>query len=141
MVSLAWKGISLERRHGSLGFLLLLIVLTVLTGWIYVGMSALAAQYTMDPRYMTKCAVGFSGVLFALKVLANDSDGHFGLFSVPRKMAIWMELLIIQILVPHASLIGHLSGIVAGIGMYMCQYAQSAHATICFVLTQPLATL
>ena len=38
----------------------------------------------------------------------------FGFFSVPRRLAPWAELLIIQLLVPHASFLGHLSGIVAG---------------------------
>ena len=64
---------------------------------------------------MNQCAIGFSGVLFALKVLVNDNDGDFGLFSVPKKMAIWAELLIIQILVPNASFICHLAGILSGI--------------------------
>ena len=59
--------------------------------------------------------MGFSGVIFALKMLAGDSDGDFGLFSVPQSMSIWTELLIIQILVPNSSFVGHLAGILAGL--------------------------
>ena len=59
--------------------------------------------------------MGFSGVIFALKMLAGDSDGDFGLFSVPRSMSIWAELLIIQILVPNSSFVGHIAGILAGL--------------------------
>ena len=71
---------------------------------------------------MNQCAVGFSGVLFALKVLVNhvharpphEMTNTFG-FDIPRKAAIWAELLIIQLLVPKASFLGHLAGILAGI--------------------------
>ena len=66
--------------------------------------------------------MGFSGVLFALKVLVNHfhADSHsattntFG-FDIPRKAAIWTELIIIQLLVPKASFLGHLAGILAGL--------------------------
>ena len=115
MVSFAWKGIRLEKRFGSFGFLMLLVLLTGLTGVIYAGLCIAVAEHFKDSSFINQCAVGFSGVLFALKVLANEGDGDFGLFSVPRQMAIWAELIIIQILVPNASFIGHLSGIIAGI--------------------------
>ncbi len=117
MVSLAWKGIHLERRHGSIIYAAMLMFFAFATGWIYVGLATMAARIFEDPSYMKQCAVGFSAILFALKVLVNDSDGDFGFFSVPRKMAIWTELLVIQILVPNASFIGHLSGILAGIAV------------------------
>ena len=115
MVSFAWKGIRLERRYGMIGFIFTLALLMAMTGYIYVGICAFIAKYLNDDSYMNQCAIGFSGVIFALKVLANDSDGNFGLFYVPRTMAIWTELLIIQILVPNASFISHFSGILAGI--------------------------
>lgn len=56
----------------------------------------------------------FSGVLFALKVLTTFESGErrqmvHG-FLVPTKWAVWVELLIIHILVPRASFMGHLSG-------------------------------
>ena len=117
MISLAWKGIHLERRYGSIPYAILLAFFTFLTGWIYVGLAVLATRITEDPSYMRQCAVGFSAVLFALKVLVNDSDGDFGFFTVPKKMAIWAELLLIQVLVPNASFIGHLAGILAGIAV------------------------
>ena len=59
--------------------------------------------------------MGFSGVIFALKILVGGSDGDFGLFYVPRSMSIWAELLIIQILVPNSSFVGHVAGILAGL--------------------------
>ena len=115
MMSLAWKGVNLERRYGSLAFLAILILMIGLTGLVYVGLCATIAKNLKDLSYLRQCAVGFSGVLFAMKVLSNDiTDGNFGLFSIPKNLALWAELLIIQILVPNASLIGHLSGIISG---------------------------
>ena len=72
---------------------------------------------------MHQCAVGFSGVLFALKVLVNHyfsdqhQQGETTLFFdiIPKQAAIWMELLIIQLIVPKASFLGHLAGILAGL--------------------------
>ena len=63
-----------------------------------------------DPSYLDQCAVGFSSVIFALKVLVN-SDSVASMLD----MSVWSELLIIQLLVPNASFIGHLAGILAGI--------------------------
>ena len=121
MVSLAWKGIHLERKCGSLAFLTLLVFMIGLTGLVYVGLCATLAKNLKDPSYLRQCAIGFSGVLFSMKVLCNDiSDGNFGIFSVPRNLAIWAELLIIQVLVPNASWIGHLSGIISGVMITYC---------------------
>ena len=47
------------------------------------------------------CAFGFSGVLFALKViLFSSSPGNvsfFGFFTVPTKYAAWVELGLMQV--------------------------------------------
>ena len=78
MVSLAWKGIHLERKCGSLAFLTLLVFMIGLTGLVYVGLCATLAKNLKDPSYLQQCAIGFSGVLFSMKVLCNDiSDGNF----------------------------------------------------------------
>ena len=63
--------------------------------------------------------MGFSSVLFALKVLMHrldegSSEEDFGFFTLPKHLAIWAELAIIQLIVPNASLLGHLAGILTG---------------------------
>jgi len=71
--------------------------------------------------YSHQCAVGFSGVLFAMKVVLNyNSEGYtqyWGL-NIPMKYLAWFELLLIQIVTPNASLLGHLCGILMGL-LYM----------------------
>ena len=68
---------------------------------IFVFFLTQAAAVLLDnSSYYHECAVGFSAVLFALKVVANhgvSGDENFGFFSVPKKMAVWAELLLIQV--------------------------------------------
>lgn len=60
----------------------------------------------------------FLGVLFALKVITTSetSPGTAYIMGlpVPSRYAAWVELILIHILVPNASFMGHLAGILAG---------------------------
>lgn len=123
MASFVWKGISLEKRMGSAKFLYILSVFALLTNTLLVGLDLTLANITEDPSYIYTCAAGFSGVIFALKVLTtyNLPSGVsmvMGIFPVPMKWACWVELILIQLLVPNASFTGHLAGILVGL-MYV----------------------
>ncbi len=94
-VSLLLKGRTLERHLGSFRFLLLLVYLMGLTGVVYVAAAMAASRLTGQPSLERQCVVGFSGVLFALKVLTNhlssspgETETYFG-YDVPRRMAVW----------------------------------------------------
>jgi membrane associated rhomboid family serine protease len=68
-------------------------------------------------------AVGISGVLFALIVLAlemspSDAISFFGLFSLPKKFYPWFLLAVLSLLSPGLSFMGHLAGIVIGYGIF-----------------------
>lgn len=126
MVSLLWKGRRLEPLLGSNRFLLLLGTFTVATSSTMVGLSYLADEmFRFDgASFMNQCAVGFSGVLFALKVLHTTyfpySDHNiFGWLPIPTQYACWAELFLLQMLTPNASFIGHLSGILVGLAYTM----------------------
>ncbi|XP_021355113.1 rhomboid-related protein 4-like, partial [Mizuhopecten yessoensis] len=61
-----------------------------------------------------------TGVLFALKVLVSHYSPRgtqyvMGFIPVPSRMVFWAELVIIQIITPHASFTGHLAGILVGL--------------------------
>ena len=121
MVSLAWKGLEMERRLGSVKYFITLILLTFLSSIFYVILAMVGAEVLEDPTLMTECAIGFSGVLFAMKVVnihhsnqEQERTSFFG-FLVPMRYAVWLELLIIQIMVPKSSFLGHLAGILAGL--------------------------
>ncbi|XP_044058087.1 rhomboid-related protein 4 isoform X1 [Siniperca chuatsi] len=119
MVSFLWKGIRLERRLGGAWFLYLLSVFSLLTGLVYLMLEAVLTELTQDQSYSMACAVGFSGVLFALKVLSNhyhpgDVTYVMG-FPVSNRYASWAELVLIHITSPGTSFIGHLAGILVGL--------------------------
>lgn len=115
MVSFLWKGKRLEKKFGSSYFALLLATFSILTNVILVGMS-----FILEDVYSHQCTIGFSGVIFALKVLtthydANEDAWIFGRIPVPSKYACWIELFVIQMFVPNASFLGHLAGIFTGL--------------------------
>ncbi|XP_077344321.1 rhomboid-related protein 4 [Lithobates pipiens] len=119
MVSLLWKGTKLEQKLGSVSFAVIIAAFSQLIGVVYVLVQLLLAENLHDPSYKMQCAVGFSGVLFALKVLNNHyhpggSSSVFG-FHVPNKYACWAELVAIHLLSPGTSFVGHLSGILVGL--------------------------
>lgn len=123
MASFVWKGISLEKRMSSAKFLYILSVFTVLTNTVLVGLDLALENMTEDDSYIYTCAVGFSGVIFALKVLTtynlpSGTSMVMGIFPVPMRWACWAELILIQLLVPNASFTGHLAGILVGL-MYV----------------------
>jgi len=111
MSSFLLKGAQLEARYGTQRFAVVLVILTALTQAFYVALCVFMGH--------RECGVGFSGVIFALKSVANvdaqDVQQIYG-FSVPTKLAAWAELVLISIMSPHTSFYGHLAGILAGLG-------------------------
>lgn len=121
MISLLWKGTQLETTLGSGKFAAMLAVLLGLSHGLAVASSLLLSFFTHSPASYSSCAVGFSGVLFALKVVLNyNSPSYTNIYGVlvPSRYAAWVELLFIQMFVPGTSFVGHLCGILAGL-IYM----------------------
>ncbi|XP_028816968.1 rhomboid-related protein 4 isoform X1 [Denticeps clupeoides] len=119
MASLLWKGIKLERRLGGAWFAYLLSVFSLLTGSMYLLLEAVLTEVTGDGSYSMQCAVGFSGVLFGLKVVNNyyhpGGVTHVMGFLVSNRYACWVELVLIHIMSPGTSFVGHLAGILVGL--------------------------
>ena len=120
MVSFLWKGRSLEPRLGSSGMLYLISVFSVLTSVTLLILDFCLSVLFNDLSYLHTCAAGFSGVIFALKVvttynLPSGSVTNMFLFNVPSRIAHWVELVVIQLLVPSVSFTGHLAGILVGL--------------------------
>lgn len=120
MASFLWKGRQLERRFGSVYFGFLLTIFTVLTGLVYVAISIALSEIMNDGSYRLTCAVGFSGVIFALKVLVthyspSGTQYLMGFIPVPSKYIFWAELVLIQLITPNVSFVGHLAGILVGL--------------------------
>ncbi|XP_053071849.1 rhomboid-related protein 4 isoform X2 [Acinonyx jubatus] len=119
MASMLWKGINLERRLGSKWFAYVIVTFSLLTGVVYLLLEFALAEFMNEPVFRRNCAVGFSGVLFALKVLNNHyCPGGFANvlgFPVPNRFACWAELVAIHFISPGTSFTGHLAGILVGL--------------------------
>lgn len=119
MASLLWKGINLERKLGGPWFAYLLSVFSLLTGLVYLLLEVALTQITEDATYSLQCAVGFSGVLFGLKVVNNHYDpgrtSYIMGLPIASRYACWAELVLIHIMNPGTSFVGHLAGILVGL--------------------------
>jgi rhomboid domain-containing protein 1 len=121
MISFSVKGRSLEWRFGAAYFACLLGVFTVSCSLAYVAVEYAASVFFDDRHLLDSCAVGFSGVIFALKVLTTHylPGGSFrefgGAVPIPSKYVYWAELAMISLLTPNASFAGHLAGILVGL--------------------------
>lgn len=119
MISFLMKSITLEKRYGSHKLASLLAVFSVLTNIVMLYLNYAAYWFFRDSYYLSSCAIGFSGVVFAVKVLTTHLLPHgrvliMGFIPVPSKYSCWAELILIHILVPNASFNGHLAGIIVG---------------------------
>lgn len=118
MFSFILKGAYLEPIYGTINFVLLLVILSTGCSVMYVSLGYMLMQLTGDYGYFTTCAIGFSATLFALKVIVlceeHDRLHNVSGFIVPSKLSVWVELILIHLLVPNSSFVGHLGGILVG---------------------------
>lgn len=119
MMSLVWKGINLEKELGSVEFSAIVIFSLFASHTLMVVLSYLLLCLSFD-SYLSgydSCSIGFSAVLFSLKYIWNymspEVTNVMGL-SVPSKYAAWLELVLISLVSPNVSFMGHLCGIFAG---------------------------
>jgi rhomboid domain-containing protein 1 len=118
MLSLLWKGIQLELNIGSEVFLKLVAFSILVSHSLVIIITYLCtAVFGFQSSGFRSCAVGFSAVLFSLKYVLNHSatnDTHVMGITLPTKYAAWAELILVYLISPNSSFIGHLCGILAG---------------------------
>lgn len=104
---------------GSLKFAKMVAVLLGLShGLVVIVAKGLDTFADYPDALYSHCAVGFSAVLFALKVVLNwNSPAYTSVYGVlvPARHAAWAELVLVQMFVPGTSFLGHLCGILAGL--------------------------
>eukprot|EP00727_Mastigamoeba_balamuthi_P003615 m51a1_g13250 hypothetical protein (258) ;mRNA; f:294-1719 len=117
-MSSLWSLRFLETLYGPVWYLRVSFFLLVLS----VAMTLVVYKYVL-PRMgfessLQTFSVGYSCVVFGLMTLAHQITGRskvsFLGFSIPLSLMPFGALLLTQLLVPNASLTGHLSGIVLG---------------------------
>jgi rhomboid domain-containing protein 1 len=122
MASFLYKGQQLETLFGSRYFALLLTILTVASSVMLVVLGQLAASLLDNPEYLFTCAVGFSAVIFALKVITTHYTPEYGSNSfwgsfipISTKYAVWVELIVIQFITPNVSFLGRFYDVVSNV--------------------------
>eukprot|EP00051_Salpingoeca_urceolata_P025664 m.464148 g.464148 ORF g.464148 m.464148 type:complete len:316 (-) comp20356_c1_seq2:56-1003(-) len=119
MSSWLWKARQLEGPLGSEAFASMVAILTLLSSSLMVVFDVGSVMTGFAYAMPNTCAAGFSGVLFALKVVVHSAnpEGTVAVMGFPlvAKWAAWAELLVIHMLVPGSSFVGHLCGIFAGL--------------------------
>ncbi|EYU42729.1 hypothetical protein ABFS82_13G000900 [Erythranthe guttata] len=118
MLSLLWKGTQLESAMGSIEYASMVAALVGMSQGITLLLAKGLLLFDYDSPYYNEYSVGFSGVLFAMKVvLYSRSDDYTHLYGlvVPTRYAAWAELVLVQMFVPGVSFLGHLGGILAGL--------------------------
>ena len=119
MISLLWKGVHLEPDLGTVRYACMVICLSVLTPLTTIALCIAAAEVFGSTDWLIERAVGFSGIIFAIKTVLNSSfqsqssTTYYGV-SIPTRHAAWAELLI-TFFIPGTSFVGHLGGILAGV--------------------------
>jgi membrane associated rhomboid family serine protease len=119
MMSVFYLGIRLERAMGTLCLFFLSFLFVVLEGTMYFTWYWLLTKVTGDFKYLTSCAVGYSGVIFAYIVIDVSLPGPptrsvMGFFAVPKWLFPWASLLVTSLIMPQASFTGHLCGVLLG---------------------------
>jgi rhomboid domain-containing protein 1 len=119
-LSFLHKGVQLERALGAGGLAALLAQCCALTPLLYIALQEVGARAAPGLVSTRDCAVGFSGVIFALKVVCQahfPAPGAVAGIPLPPQLLAWGELVAISLLTPNASFVGHLAGILAGLAV------------------------
>mmetsp|Transcript_19790 Transcript_19790/g.27855 ORF Transcript_19790/g.27855 Transcript_19790/m.27855 type:complete len:201 (-) Transcript_19790:163-765(-) len=112
-----WNSATMEIYFGRVtylkySFLLVLLSMATVTVFYY-----LAVHYFERDYYRHVYSLGYSCVVFGwMMIQCETCGGQMSIFGlrIPARLAPFASLLITQLIVPRASFIGHLSGIIVG---------------------------
>ncbi|XP_060215927.1 RHOMBOID-like protein 13 [Lycium barbarum] len=122
-MSALWSlGVVEQLGHLGLGvqyYLHYTLVLVVLSGLLVVGIYHILIQKFKIEYFRRVTAVGYSCVVFGWMTILSVKQPSsklnlFGFLSLPISFAPFESLIFTSIIVPQASFIGHLSGIIVG---------------------------
>lgn len=120
MISLLQKGVALEARMGAPAYAFLVLFLATVSHALYVVFAVCMSRAGRSNRWLHSSVAGFSGVLFGMGMVMNCRSRQAAnvrwmpLVHAPVKAAA-VELVIAQILIPNASFLAHLCGVLAGL--------------------------
>mmetsp|Transcript_40660 Transcript_40660/g.66112 ORF Transcript_40660/g.66112 Transcript_40660/m.66112 type:complete len:281 (-) Transcript_40660:77-919(-) len=112
-----WNSATMEIHYGwvtylKYSFLLVLLSMVAVTVFYYLAIHHFERDY-----YRHVYSLGYSCVVFGwMMIQCETCGGQMSIFGlrIPARLAPFASLLITQLIVPRASFIGHLSGIIVG---------------------------
>ncbi|CAK0783631.1 hypothetical protein CVIRNUC_006830 [Coccomyxa viridis] len=94
------------------------IVLLLLSGVVTVGLYHVAGKTLKREQFLSVTTVGYSAVIFGwMTILAATGVASFSVFgfgNIPMYLTPFASLILTSIIIPRASFMGHLSGILVG---------------------------
>ena len=122
MMALFQMGPMVENQFGSLMLLFLTAWSILIAGSLYSLSYYIYALILSDPGVMYQGAVGYSGILFTYSLIESwhatvQSRSLCGVINVPTKVYPIILLMLLSVIVPSISFMGHLCGIFAGLIM------------------------
>ena len=102
----------LEKRLGTLRHLFTTLWAILITGFIYLLVAYSAYFFLGQDKWMYQHSVGFSGIIFHMSVVecnlsAERARSVFGFFTVPTYLYPWVLLVVLQMMMPNLSFLGH----------------------------------
>mmetsp|Transcript_20319 Transcript_20319/g.47478 ORF Transcript_20319/g.47478 Transcript_20319/m.47478 type:complete len:244 (+) Transcript_20319:3-734(+) len=117
-MSSLWAYRFIEQQIGTLMYLKLTFLFVVVTIWMMMGMYHLLIVKLGREASRRTVGVGYSCVIFAwmtwTTVMHPMNSLDLGFFSLPLSLAPFGNLIFTSLIVPNASFVGHLAGILAG---------------------------
>jgi membrane associated rhomboid family serine protease len=110
-VSSSWACRGLEMVHGASQFLLYITILTLSSNVL----DALIRRRFL-PETRQTMAVGYSGVVCGLMAIFSAESSGFQIFGIriPWSVMPFINIALISLIIPQASFIGHLAGVIMG---------------------------
>jgi len=109
----------LEATQGSWFYFHRTVLLILLSEAVWMVITHLLVHTWRQPRFAASSAVGYSGVIFGWMTILQLYNPSFAIplplgLNLPIAVAPFISLFITQLIVPQASFLGHLAGIIAG---------------------------
>ena len=133
MVTFMLWGTDLEKYYGTAFYASVNVVIGIISNFLTIGIQFAQAYYfpvtvagceVGGPRMLLRCGIGYSNILFGLMMLEAfmGDDTHRDLFCIKVRKAYipWIWMVLIQVCIPQASFIGHLTGIIAALLIKNC---------------------
>lgn len=119
MMAFFQLGVGVENTFGSVQFLLITTWAILLSGILYVSSLWCLSVMFNEPSWMQTSAVGYSGILFTYAMVESFHAPELtrslcGVVNLPTKVYPLVLLILLSLLIPGISFMGHLCGLLVG---------------------------